>query len=85
MRKKKIAGQIYYYLVESYLKEGRVKQRVLKYLGKEIPKKYVSEYQKRGPRVAPETRVPHSAGPANHGEAKGGRHGRKKAWKVLSD
>lgn len=85
IRSKKIKGHIYYYLVESYTKEGRIKQRVLKYLGKEIPEKYLHEYQKRGPRVAPENRDPHSVGPANPGVAKGDRYGSKKIREVLSD
>ncbi len=85
IRSKKIRGHTYYYRVESYTEEGRIKQRVLEYLGKEIPKKYLAEYQKRGPRVAPENRAPHSAGPVNPGETNGGRHGRKKTRKVLSD
>ena len=86
IRTKKIRGHTYYYRVESYTEEGRIKQRVLEYLGKEIPEKYLHEYQKkRGPRVAPENRDPHSAGPANPGVTKGDRHGSKKARKILSD
>ena len=33
IRKKIIKGQTYYYLVESYREGGKVKQRVIKYLG----------------------------------------------------
>ncbi len=33
IRKKKIKGKIYYYVVESYKKKGFVKQRVLYYIG----------------------------------------------------
>ena len=33
IRKKKIKGKIYYYVVESYKKDGFVKQRVLYYIG----------------------------------------------------
>jgi len=59
IRTKKIRGHTYYYRVESYTEEGRIKQRVLKYLGKEIPEKYLAEYQKRGPRKTfPKTEIP---------------------------
>jgi len=33
IRKKKIKGKNYYYVVESYKSKGRVKQRVLYYVG----------------------------------------------------
>jgi len=33
VRSKKIKGQTYYYVVEGNLVKGKVKQRVLKYLG----------------------------------------------------
>lgn len=33
IRSKKIKGQIYYYAVEGKLVKGKVKQKVLKYLG----------------------------------------------------
>ena len=86
IRTKKIKGQTYYYRVESYLKDGRVKQRVLEYLGKEIPAKYLTEFQKRGPRASsPKTEIPPRLAPVNPGEAKGERHGRKKTRKVLPD
>ena len=33
IRKKKVKGKTYYYIVESYKIKGKVKQRVLCYLG----------------------------------------------------
>ena len=33
IRKKRVKGIIYYYIVESYKEKGKVKQRVLCYLG----------------------------------------------------
>jgi hypothetical protein len=33
IRRKKVKGKTYYYIVESYKEKGRVKQRVLLYLG----------------------------------------------------
>jgi len=33
IRRKKVKGITYYYIVESYKEEGKVKQRVLLYLG----------------------------------------------------
>lgn len=33
IRSKKIKGKIYYYIVEGKLVKGKVKQRVIKYLG----------------------------------------------------
>lgn len=33
IRRKKVKGITYYYIVESYKEKGRVKQRVLCYLG----------------------------------------------------
>jgi len=33
IRKKKVKGKTYYYIVESYKEKGSVKQRVLLYLG----------------------------------------------------
>ncbi|MBA7659028.1 hypothetical protein ES703_66991 [subsurface metagenome] len=42
IRAKKFSnGRIYYYLVESYRYQGKGKQRVIKYLGKEDPRKGV--------------------------------------------
>ncbi len=39
IRAKKFSnGRVYYYLVESYRDQGKVKQRVIKYLGKEDPR-----------------------------------------------
>ena len=37
IRTKKQGNQEYYYLVESYREDGKVRQRVLKYLGKDKP------------------------------------------------
>lgn len=37
IRKKKIKGKTYYYLVESYREGGKIKQRVIKYLGADRP------------------------------------------------
>ena len=37
VRAKTIKGQIYYYLVESQREGDKVRQRVIKYLGKERP------------------------------------------------
>ena len=37
IRKKKIKGKTYYYLVESYREGAKVKQRVIKYLGANRP------------------------------------------------
>jgi hypothetical protein len=85
IRPKKIRGKTYFYRVETYTENGKVKQRVLEYLGKKIPDRYMHEYQKRGPRVAPENRDPHSAGPAIHGETRGDLHGSKKTREVLSN
>ena len=36
IRRKKVKGKTYYYIVESYKDKGRVKQRVLCYLGTAI-------------------------------------------------
>lgn len=33
IRRKKVKGKTYYYIVESYKEKGRVKQRVLRYIG----------------------------------------------------
>ncbi|MEK6829682.1 MAG: hypothetical protein AABY15_06180 [Nanoarchaeota archaeon] len=33
IRKKKVKGKTYYYIVESYKEKGNVKQRILLYLG----------------------------------------------------
>lgn len=33
IRRKKVKGKTYYYIVESYKVKGRVKQRVLSYIG----------------------------------------------------
>jgi hypothetical protein len=33
IRKKKVKGKTYYYVVESYKEKGRVKQRVICYIG----------------------------------------------------
>ncbi len=86
IRAKKIRGHIYYYRVQSYVEDGKIKQKVLKYLGKEIPEEYLGEYQKRGPRVSsPKTEIPTRPAPVNPGEAKGGRHGSKKTRKILPD
>ena len=86
IRTKKVKNHTYYYLVESYTENGRMKQRILKYLGKEIPEEYLHEYRKRGPRVSsPKTEIPTRLAPVNPGEAKGERHGCKKTRQVLSD
>jgi len=87
IRTKKIKGHTYYYRVESYVENGRIKQRVLKYLGKEIPEEYLHEYRKRRARGnSPKTEIiPTRLAPVNLGEAKGERHGRKKARKILPD
>ena len=37
VRTKKQGNQVYHYLVESYREDGKVKQRVLRYLGKVAP------------------------------------------------
>jgi len=37
IRTKKVKGHTYYYLVESYREGGKVKQRVIRYLGKNKP------------------------------------------------
>lgn len=37
IRTKNIKGNEYYYLVESYRKNGRMHQRTIKYLGKKKP------------------------------------------------
>jgi hypothetical protein len=86
IRTKKFNRRVYYYLVEAYREKGRNKQRVLKYLGKEIPEEYMSEYRKRESRVAPENReIPARLTPSHHGKTKGDRHGRQKAREVLPD
>ena len=86
IRTKKIRGQTYFYRVETYTENGKIKQRVLKYLGKEIPKKYMSEYRKRESRVAPENReIPARLTPSDQGKTKGERHGHQKTREVLSD
>ena len=39
IRAKKFSnGRVYYYLVEGHRVDGRVRQKVLRYLGKEVPK-----------------------------------------------
>lgn len=44
IRAKKFSnGRVYYYEVESYRVHGKVKQRVIKYLGKEDPRKERSD------------------------------------------
>jgi hypothetical protein len=79
IRTKKVKNHTYYYLVESYTEDRRMKQRILKYLGREIPEEYLREYRKRGPRVSsPKTEIPTRLAPVAFGEAKGERHGRKK-------
>jgi hypothetical protein len=87
VRTKKVKGHIYYYLVESYMENGTVKQRILKYLGKEIPEEYLGEYRKRGDRASYlKTRgSPPGCPSLNPGEAKGERHGHKKTRKILPD
>jgi hypothetical protein len=86
IRAKKIRGHTYYYRVESYVENGRIKQRILKYLGKEIPEEYLHEYRKRGPRASsPKTEIPTRPAPVISGEARGERHGRKKTRKILPD
>ena len=37
IRSKKIKDKVYYYLVENYRDKGKVKQRILKYLGTTKP------------------------------------------------
>ena len=86
IRTKKIKGHTYYYRVQSYMENGKIKQKALEYLGKEIPEKYFSEYKKRGSRVTSlKTGSPDRLALGNRWKAKGGRHGRKKTRKVLSD
>ena len=43
IRKKKVGKNVYLVKVESYRKEGKVKQRVIEYLGKEIDGKPVKK------------------------------------------
>lgn len=43
-RVKYIHGRPYYYLVKSYRENGKVKQKVLKYLGTRKPKGYLLRY-----------------------------------------
>jgi hypothetical protein len=78
IRTKRVKGQTYYYRVETYVDAGKIKQRVLRYLGKEIPEEYLNEWQKRGSRVESKTRNTHSASSVRHGEVRGNRHGREK-------
>jgi uncharacterized protein YxeA len=89
IRTKRFNGRVYYYLVEAYRENGKPKQRVLKYLGKTIPKKYLKDYKKqsmRESRVAPENReIPARLTPSHPGKTKGKRHGRQKAREILSD
>ena len=42
VKKKRIKGHVYYYLVESYRRNGKVKTRTIKYLGKspDVPPEY---------------------------------------------
>jgi len=42
VRKKRIKGRDYYYLVESYRRDGKVRSRTIKYLGKspDVPPEY---------------------------------------------
>ena len=40
LKKKRIKGNEYWYLVKSYRRNGKVKTRTLKYLGREIPEEY---------------------------------------------
>jgi hypothetical protein len=37
VRQKRQGKQVYYYLVKSYREEGKVRKKVVKYLGKEKP------------------------------------------------
>lgn len=46
VRAKKHGKRTYYYLVESYREEGRMRQRIIKYLGKEVPEEYRRETRK---------------------------------------
>jgi len=50
IRSKKIRGQAYYYIVENQLVDGRVKQKVLMYLGK--ADSLLEKLKKRGGRGA---------------------------------
>ena len=43
IRKKKVGKNVYLVKVESYRKDGKVKQRVIEYLGKEIEGKPVKK------------------------------------------
>lgn len=47
VRAKRIAGKTYYYLVENKLVGGKVRQKVLKYLGKNPPTKEQIETMRR--------------------------------------
>ncbi|NIO03867.1 MAG: hypothetical protein GTN74_04435 [Proteobacteria bacterium] len=86
IRAKKIRGHTYYYRVESYVENGRIKQRILKYLGKEIPEEYLHEYRKRCSGASSmKIEIPTRLTSVNPGKAKGERHGREKTRKILSD
>ena len=50
IRSKKIKGQTYYYIVENRLVEGKVRQKVLRYLGK--ADSILEKLKKRGGRDA---------------------------------
>ena len=53
VRKKRVKGRDYYYLVESYRCDGKVRTRTLKYLGKDptVPEEFRH-------RVGPKRRAP---------------------------
>ena len=42
VRKKRLKGRDYYYLVESYRRDGKIKTRTIKYLGRspDVPPEY---------------------------------------------
>jgi len=42
VRKKKIKGYVYYYLVEGQVKNGKIRQKVIRYLGS--PKTILERY-----------------------------------------
>lgn len=65
VKKKRIKGRLYYYLVESYRRNGKVKTRTIKYLGTspDVPPEY---RHLLGPRRSTQSSLwdPHTLGAA---------------------
>jgi hypothetical protein len=66
VRKKRLKGHDYYYLVESYRRDGKVKTRTIKYLGTspDVPPEYRHLLGPRRRRTQPSLWDPHALGVA---------------------